>query len=82
MYIFCREENWLPFQWINYHETAEEWEMINTGHTASIKVTTEDCKGFPRVSTNMIQYKIDILCKIHLPYLGISRRITRHFPTK
>jgi len=50
-----REENWLPFQWINYHETAEEWEMINTGHTASIKVTTEDCKGFPRVFQGGLQ---------------------------
>lgn len=48
-HYLVREENWLPFQWMNYHEHAEDWMMENTGYTASIKVTTEDCKGFPRV---------------------------------
>ena len=42
-------EEALPFQWINYHEQAEDWTITNTGHSASIIVTTEDCKGFPRV---------------------------------
>ena len=43
-----REDNWLPFQFINYHETAENWEMVNTGQGAVVKAGREDCKGFPR----------------------------------
>jgi len=72
-----KEENWLPFQWINYHETAEDWTMTNTGHTASIKVTTEDCKGFPRVFQGGLEDTFE-LNEIHFRWGSWDERGAEH----
>ena len=52
-HLLTREEKWLPFQFINWHEHAEKWLIYNSGKTINIETTREDCKGYPRVGFSL-----------------------------